>query len=98
MTGTYGPAGMFSTDNPQADQNQIECEQYDPSEGIEEPDEIICEDKVLISARCLGSDWYAYQDIYPQNYQDLTERFISEHNSECNCGNPENLIIDSLPA
>lgn len=30
--GYLGPAGIFSTDDPAADQRQIEAEQYDPEE------------------------------------------------------------------
>lgn len=35
MSKSFGPAGIFSTDDPQADARQIMCEQFDDQEDID---------------------------------------------------------------
>jgi hypothetical protein len=65
----YGPAGIFSTDNPQSDRMQIEAEEYDEDEYRDRDDDV---------------DDYEYADEEPPYYvftcetpQDPADRWIS---------------------
>jgi hypothetical protein len=100
MSDYLGPAGIFSTDNAQSDQNQIDCEQFDPNED-QEPDseeemssEEPQEKASIVSAWCEVSDWYTYETIGPSEYEAFKAMALEDHKQNCTCCGPKNFRID----
>ena len=69
--GRFGPAGIFSTDDPAADQRQIEAESHNPEEDLwEQPDEVHGDDP----------------GEYPWDISDREEPKQDCVTGTCNCG------------
>jgi hypothetical protein len=103
MPGYLGPAGIFSTGDPQMDQLQIDTESYDPFEGQEE-DEFPWEDLEqnyeentinVYSRCCVNIDWFTNGLIKKADYNAHASELVKRHNTECSCKNPDNLVINT---
>lgn len=92
----YGPAGMFSTDNAQADQNQTDCEQYDPFEDDPEEEQASKpKESMNVFAWCTEEAWWSSWDVSTEEeYEEFKKLARQEHLDQCGCGNPENFRID----
>jgi len=84
-----GLAGIFSTDDPAADQRQIEAEQGPPEEegeyGYPEDDWGVD----YLEAGCPNHAWYDRELFYVGNQVDLERakmRLQTKHDEECGCG------------
>ena len=90
----YGPAGIFSTDNAQSDQMQIEAEQFDPEEYQEQPDSdhagyVTEEDQfpptITAFVGSLACQWWDYAEIEEANYPAWMESMKTKHKKQCGC-------------
>ena len=95
--GYLGPAGLFSTDDPIADQRQIEAEQYDPEEWeqedpLHEGEETRLEEMEeklppMIEAYVGSTDckWWNMETIEYGTYDAWMERMKAKHQKQCGC-------------
>jgi hypothetical protein len=100
VTPYLGPAGQFSTDDAQADQRQIEAEQFEPFEIDDEwteEDEArynggesqeLIEKHHFVTAGCkTNQNWFMYEESVPDSKLDETiKAFAQKHDESCNCG------------
>ncbi len=83
----FGPAGIFSTDNPVADQAQIEAEQYEPEEEEETEQEPDPECTPLVEAfvGSIGCTWWNHELIEEPAFDEWIEKMKAEHKEKCGC-------------
>ncbi len=84
----FGPAGIFSTDDPVADQRQIEAEQYDPSEWEKEEHQDDVEEQPEFIEACGGSvdcSMWFLETIEKDTFESWVERMKTLHQKQCGC-------------
>jgi len=95
--GYLGPAGIFSTDDPGADQRQIEAEQFDDQEGYDnfgEPETLhYPPDLIEVYAGCSQGAWHHLDTIDGRDFETFKERMQEDHNGNCSCGKLQNLEV-----
>jgi hypothetical protein len=93
----YGPAGIFSTDNPQSDRMQIEAEEYDEFEW-EQDDPVLDEEyynqpTIYRSFECSyysgQGAWYDWEECFESDdLEAMTKKMQAKHDEVCDCGQP----------
>jgi len=96
----YGPAGLFSTDNPQSDRMQIEAEEYDDEEEYADLDDWDFDEESYNQPTTIyrifecsvhkGQDaWYNWKECFEsEDLVEMTKRMQAKHNKVCDCGQP----------
>jgi hypothetical protein len=91
----YGPAGLFSTDNPQSDRMQIEAESYDDEFDERDPGgwyEYYNQPTVYRTFECSvygASTWFDWEECFESdNLVAMARSKQVEHDKVCRCGRP----------
>lgn len=100
----YGPAGIFSTDDPGADQRQIDEELFEDPFDDEDiypsywdfESELEESATIEVIAYCTQEPWYDWRTIPEDTYEAFEESTRADHATHCSCGDPGNFDVAEI--